>query len=186
VSPGAVIYLLWGVGFFGWVLGAILGRREAGALSGWLSFFYHVIAIVAVVMVLTLARPFPGIDLQYPLWPRCVPDELGWALAVLVFAGFGFAAWGSIHRIARQSHGATLIDTGPYAVVRHPVYFGLAIAALATAVSAGQLTAFLGAGLLIVAELAKVMFEEHATDDDAHRAYRHKVPLFLPFWPKRD
>jgi len=66
-------------------------------------------------------------------------------------------------------------------VVRHPIYLGLMIAAIATAVLFGQITAFLGAVLLSAALVAKVLLEERAMDDAAHRDYRRRVPLLVPF-----
>jgi protein-S-isoprenylcysteine O-methyltransferase Ste14 len=43
-----------------------------------------------------------------------------------------------------------IIDTGPYAFVRHPIYCGLIIALLATAVAEAKVVALLGSALVIL------------------------------------
>jgi len=183
VSPGAVIYLLWGLWFIVWLIVAVTARREPGTLHGGLSFLFHLIALVAALLLLMLARPWPATDLQYRLWAAGVPDGLGWVLVVFALAGFGFSGWASAHRIARLKHGAGLIDSGPYAVVRHPIYLGLIVAAAMTATLFGQPTSLLGAVLLAAALAAKVHLEERAMTDAATLAYRSRVPMFVPLWP---
>ena len=183
MSPVAAIYLVWCLWFIAWLGGAVVAPRERGTLHGRLSAVFHLIAAAAVLMLLTIARPFPGTDLQYRLWAYGVPDALGWVLVVVALAAFGFADWSSVHRIARFKQGARLIDTGPYAVVRHPTYLGLIVAATMTATMFGQPTSLAGAVLLAAALIAKVHVEERATNDAANLAYRHRVPMFVPFWP---
>jgi protein-S-isoprenylcysteine O-methyltransferase Ste14 len=186
VSPGAVIYLLWGLWLIAWLVAAVTARREPGTLHGGLSFLFHLIALVAALFLLMLARPWPGTDLQYRLWAAGVPDGLGWVLVAVAFAGFGFSVWASAYRIACRKHGSGLVDSGPYAVVRHPVYLGLIVAAVMTATLFGQPTPLLGAVLLAAALIAKVHLEERAMTDTAHRAYQSRVPMFVPFWPMGD
>lgn len=183
MSPVAAIYLVWGLWFVVWLGGAAVARREPGTLHGHLATVFHLIAAAAALMLLTIARPWPGTDLQYRLWAYGVPDGLGWVLVILALAGFGFAVWASVYRIARLKHDPGLVDSGPYAVVRHPVYLGLIVAAAMTAMLFGQPTSLLGAVLLAAALVAKVHLEERAMDDAAHHAYRERVPMFVPFWP---
>jgi protein-S-isoprenylcysteine O-methyltransferase Ste14 len=186
VSPGAVIYLLWGLWFIAWLVGAAMARREPGTLHGRLSFLFHLIAAAAALFLLMLVRPWPATDLQYRLWASGVPDGLGWVLVVFALASFGFSGWASAHRITCLKHGARLVDSGPYAVVRHPIYLGLIVAAVMTATLFGQPTSLLGAVLLVAALAAKVHLEERVMTDATHHAYRSRVPMFVPFWPTRD
>ena len=183
MSPVAAIYLVWSLWFVAWLGGAAVARREPGTLHGLLSAVFHLIAAAAALMLLTIARPFPGTDLQYQLWANGVPDGLGWVLVVVALAGFGFSGWASVHRIARLKHDTRLVDSGPYAVVRHPIYLGLIVAAAMTATLFGQPTSLLGAVVLAAALIGKVNVEERAMDDTAHQAYRQRVPMFVPFWP---
>jgi protein-S-isoprenylcysteine O-methyltransferase Ste14 len=55
--------------------------------------------------------------------------------------------------VVRQYHaeqGARLIDTGPYALGRHPIYSGILLSAWAIAIARGNQLAFAGAALLTV------------------------------------
>ena len=77
-------------------------------------------------------------------------------MVALAAVGFLFAWWARIYlgrlwsgSITRKE-GHKVVDTGPYAIVRHPIYTGIYIAAIASAVAIGTLHAILGAMLLIV------------------------------------
>jgi protein-S-isoprenylcysteine O-methyltransferase Ste14 len=183
VSPAFAIYLVWGLWLIAWLIAAVMGQRESGTLRGAPSFAFHLIVAVAFLLLLTLVAPFPATDLQYRLWAFGVPDGLGWVLVVIILASLGVFGWSSFHRIARLKHGARLVDSGPYTVVRHPIYLSVMIGAVTSAILFGQPTSFLGALLLIAAVIVKVVLEERATDDDAHRDYRERVPMFVPLWP---
>jgi protein-S-isoprenylcysteine O-methyltransferase Ste14 len=186
VSPGAFIYIIWGLWFFAWLAAAILGKRERGMLHGALSALFHLIAAASLFLLLNLVNPFPATDLRYGLWPTGVPDALGWVLVTMALAAFGFSLWASVHRITELQRGARVVDNGPYAVVRHPLHAGVILAAALTAFLFGEPTTLAGAVLLSLALIVKVSLEERASDDDDHRAYRRRVPMFVPFWPTRD
>lgn len=183
VSPVAAIYLIWVLWFAAWLIAATAAKREPGALHGLVALAFYLIVAAAMLFLLVVFRPWQGIDLQHQLWERGIPDALGWALVVVALAGFGLAGWATLHRLSRLKHGDTLVDSGPYARVRHPVYLGLIVAAAVTALVFGQPTSLLGMSLLAGALIGKVVMEERATNDEAHRAYRRRVPMLVPFWP---
>jgi protein-S-isoprenylcysteine O-methyltransferase Ste14 len=183
VSPVAAIYILWGLWFVAWLGAAAFARRERGTLHGRLAALFHLSAAAAVLMLLMIVAPWPGIDLQYRLWDRSVPETLGWILLGLALVGFGFSGWASVHRIARLQHGAQHIDTGPYAIVRHPLYLGLIVAAVLTALVFGRPTSLTGAVLLTIALTAKAHLEERNAHGPNALAYRQRVPMLVPFWP---
>ena len=60
-------------------------------------------------------------------------------LAALTFLGIAFAWWARIHLgrlwsgAVTRKEGHRVIDTGPYRLVRHPIYTGLGLATIATA-----------------------------------------------------
>jgi protein-S-isoprenylcysteine O-methyltransferase Ste14 len=77
-----------------------------------------------------------------------------------------------------------LRTTGPYRIVRHPIYTGIAGLALGGMLVGGfgQLIAAFVGGLLFVAW--RVTVEERmmiATFGDRYRSYRRQVPALLPF-----
>jgi protein-S-isoprenylcysteine O-methyltransferase Ste14 len=65
---------------------------------------------------------------------------LKWILVALTGTGFLFVWWARIH-LGRlwsdwltKKAGHHVVDTGPYRIVRHPIYLGLIFAAFATAI----------------------------------------------------
>jgi protein-S-isoprenylcysteine O-methyltransferase Ste14 len=78
-----------------------------------------------------------------------------------------------------------LVDTGPYALVRHPIYTGIIIALVATAATEATLMAALGAVLIAIGLWVKARAEERfllaELGPDAYESYRRRVPMLLPF-----
>ena len=76
---------------------------------------------------------------------------LGWASALLTAIGIGFAIWARVNLGRNWSSRPTvkeqheLVTTGPYAYVRHPIYSGIMLAALGTAL----VTSIFGIGVLV-------------------------------------
>jgi protein-S-isoprenylcysteine O-methyltransferase Ste14 len=186
VSPGAFIYVIWGLWFFAWLADLVLGMHKRGFLRLVLTTLFHAVAAVALMLLLNLLNLFPATDLRYGLWPTGVPDALGWVLVSMVLAAFGFSLWASVHRITQMNRGIRVVDSGPYAVVRQPLHVGAILAAALTATLFGEPTTWLGAILFTTALITKVRLEERANDTPAYRAYCRRVPMFVPFWPTRD
>lgn len=117
-----------------------------------------------------------------------------WACVGIGALGFVFAWWARIHLGRLWSSAVTkkadhrVVDTGPYALARHPIYTGIIAAALATAAIQGTAIAAAGAVLLIVAYFIKARLEEHFLREqlgaEAYDSYRRRVPMLLPFGPK--
>ena len=116
-------------------------------------------------------------------------------LAGLTLAGTLFTWWARIHlgrfwsNAITRKEGHRVIDTGPYGLVRHPIYTGLIAAMLATGVAVGTITAMLGAVLISLGLWQKARMEEgFLTDElgaDAYGPYCRRVPMLVPFLPRR-
>ena len=130
---------------------------------------------------------------ERPLWNA--GNAVTYALALVVLAGVLFTWWARIHlgrfwsnEITRKE-GHRVIDTGPYALVRHPIYTGLIAAILATGVAVGTATAILGAVLIAFGLSVKAKAEEgfltSELDPSAYDSYRRRVPMLIPFLPHR-
>lgn len=80
--------------------------------------------------------------------------------------------------------GHELVKTGPYRFVRHPIYTGLLIMCLGTAIGMGQLRGFLaitmvGAGFWIKLKQEERLLLRHFPD--AYPAYCRQVKALVPF-----
>jgi protein-S-isoprenylcysteine O-methyltransferase Ste14 len=126
---------------------------------------------------------------QQVLWQTS--DGLGWAMVALAVTGFLFAWWARValgklwsgHVTRKEDHH--VVDRGPYAVVRHPIYTGIILASFATAVARGTALAFAGALIMTVSWYIKARLEENFLREqlgaDNYDAYARRVPMLIPF-----
>ncbi len=110
-------------------------------------------------------------------------------IAVLV-AGLAFTVaarrhlggnWSGIVTV-KQDH--ELIRSGPYALVRHPIYTGMLLGFIGSAISLDEVRGVIAIGLVIVAFLLKIRLEERWMTEsfgDAYRCYRTEVKALIPF-----
>ena len=82
--------------------------------------------------------------------------------------------------------GHHVVDTGPYGLVRHPIYTGLLLAILATMAAKGTLWGIAGAVLLTIGIVMKARLEESFLRGElgsAYDDYAKRVPMLMPFAP---
>lgn len=140
------------------------------------------VAIAAIVILLVRVGAFRGRDLNSDAW------RAGFGL-VLFAGGLGFAVWARMHigpnwgRPMAQKDEPELVTSGPYRLVRHPIYSGVLAAGVGTAVA-------LSWSWLIAVGVAGVYFLYSATVEerdlterlpDAYPAYRRSTKMLLPF-----
>jgi protein-S-isoprenylcysteine O-methyltransferase Ste14 len=78
-----------------------------------------------------------------------------------------------------------LIKRGPYGVVRHPIYTGLVLMYIGTAVAIGNLGGFIGLPLLIISLLIKIRQEEELmlkTFGRGYIFYRRNTSALIPYF----
>jgi protein-S-isoprenylcysteine O-methyltransferase Ste14 len=127
-----------------------------------------------------------------PLATRFVPDAdwTGWVGIGLTAAGCAFAVWGRALLGANWSatvtlkQGHELVRGGPYAWVRHPIYAGLLVAVLGTALVVGEVRALLAFAIAFAAWLEKARREERFLMDQfngEYVEYSRSVKRLIPF-----
>jgi len=115
---------------------------------------------------------------------------VGWVFAGLAAAGVLFMWWARLHLGRLWSGSVTrkadhhVIDTGPYAFVRHPIYTGLLVAIAATVCVSASAETLAGAALLATGIYIKARTEERFLRDqlgpDTYDAYARRVPMLVP------
>jgi protein-S-isoprenylcysteine O-methyltransferase Ste14 len=116
------------------------------------------------------------------------PWRAGLGVALLVL-GLGFAVWARVH-IGRnwgapmtRKEEPDLVTSGPYRLVRHPIYSGILVGGLGTAIALGWFW-------LIVVALTAAYFVYSATVEerymteqfpDAYPQYMRSTKMLLPF-----
>jgi protein-S-isoprenylcysteine O-methyltransferase Ste14 len=109
--------------------------------------------------------------------------------AVLVAVGLGFSVWARRHLGRNWSasvvvkEGHALIRTGPYRHLRHPIYTGILLAFLGTAVTIGEWRALLGLLLVVVSFATKSRQEEKRMRETfpEYEQYQRKTAALIPF-----
>lgn len=149
-------------------------------IIGWALFFSHTQCSLHGFGECTLA----GIRVT----PRtALFGAVGLALDLVSIA---FAIWARImlggnwaNMIAlKENH--KLIQGGPYAIVRHPIYTGFIFGMLGTALTIGLLTSYLGVLLNLGGVLIRIHDEEALMAHEfgqVHTAWRTRTKKFIPF-----
>lgn len=187
MSPQALNTTLWAVWFAYWVLMGLKVKRDAQKepVVGRLAYLSLLLLGFSLLFSSLLADSALGQPL--PLPPGPATGVLGDVLTAL---GLGYACWARVHLGAYWSgritikEGHRLIRTGPYRWTRHPIYSGLLLAALGSAVTLWQWRGLVGLALITAAMLTKLRREESVLVrqfGEEYERYRREVKALVPF-----
>lgn len=168
----AAFWLYWLVAAFSMKRGRVPWSRELGIRA----------VIVVIVILLVRSGAFRDHSLNTDAWRA--------GLGLVLFAlGLGFAIWARVN-IGRnwgtpmtQKCEPELVTGGPYHLVRHPIYSGILVAGIGTAVALSWMW-------LIAVVLAGVYFIYSATVEErymterfpvAYSAYKRSTKMLVPF-----
>ncbi|MEZ6022394.1 MAG: isoprenylcysteine carboxylmethyltransferase family protein [Hyphomonadaceae bacterium] len=185
MTPGAAIVAAWLIWLGSWIFAAGWSARRAAQDDLGAESPSRVLTLAAIVMMIASYWPVPSAL----LWSA--PAMLGWAMLAFVLAGLSFTWAARLHlgplwsSASAPTDSHRIVETGPYALVRHPVYAGLLLAALATAIERGRIEAVAGVLTLIAGVALRAKLEERFLrrdlGDEAYAAYRSRVPMLIPF-----
>jgi protein-S-isoprenylcysteine O-methyltransferase Ste14 len=189
IWPTQLLALIWIAWLVSWVVASFFsGRTEKRVMTGD-SWAFHLPMIVGALLMTPWTAQILG---ERPLWS--FGNGAIYLLEVLTVAGTLFTWWARIHlgrfwsNAITRKEGHRVIDTGPYGLVRHPIYTGLIGAMVATAIAIGMITALLGALLITFGLWRKARMEEGfltmELGADAYGAYCRRVPMLIPFLPQ--
>jgi len=182
-----VTWLVW---YATWLMGVVWSGKTKVQMKTDISSAWRMLASVGLVLLflpsgLQTAALKP---LTRQLWIAPAPVE--WSLYALLLAAFGFCWWARLH-LGRLWSGYTtlkedhyIVDTGPYGLVRHPIYTGAIAAGVITALVRASPGAMLGCVLLGVGfgMIARVEegFLRAQLGAEAYDAYSRRVPMLVP------
>ncbi len=178
---------LWAAWIVSWMLGALWASKPQARPPERDERFYWLLTLAGAVLMFLNFRT----GRMELVWSS--PDWIEWTLLVIAAIGLGFTWWARIHlgtlwsgRVTRKPDHH-IIDTGPYGIVRHPIYTGILIAIIATVLLRPGPFGLAGAALLAVSFVVKARLEERflmqELGADAYDGYRRRVPMLVPFWP---
>jgi protein-S-isoprenylcysteine O-methyltransferase Ste14 len=147
-----------------------------------------VICLVAIALLLIPATRIPLPWLYIQLWP--VGMWPFWLGASVTIAGLLFAVWAREHLGRNWSSSVTikqgheLITSGPYAVVRHPIYTGILTGFLGMAIAISQVRGFIVFALFLLAFWIKLRREEQwmrSQFGEVYVTYAHQTAALVPY-----
>jgi len=145
--------------------------------------------VIIQVFLVALVALAPGLDpvrLDLPGGGRAMGIVIGVALGVLGLAVVlsGFVALGSnLTPLPHPKDDATLVQTGIYALVRHPLYSGVVIGAVGWAlINVSLLTLLLAVVLFVFFDIKSRREERWLVHKfPEYAAYRQHVHKLIPF-----
>jgi protein-S-isoprenylcysteine O-methyltransferase Ste14 len=186
MRPSVVFAVIWITWLISWIAAAFWSAPAEKRVTNEKIWVSRAALVAGAILLSHVLRRSLA---ETRLWH--VGYDGGYALAALAALGILFAWWARIHLGRLWSSAVTrkaehsLIDTGPYAFVRHPIYTGLIAAILATAVAQGTAAGLLGAALIAFGLWLKARVEERFLSEElgagTYDAYRRRVPMLIPF-----
>jgi len=127
----------------------------------------------------------------YPLNIQLLPKSpiilaLGFALAC---AGVGFAIWarrqlgGNWSGTIQLKEHHTLVTTGPYGIVRHPIYSGITLLVIGSAISVGNMSGLIAIACVAIFSLMRISAENKLmlkTFGKRYNEYSKRVKAYIP------
>jgi protein-S-isoprenylcysteine O-methyltransferase Ste14 len=167
-----------------WLAVASATKRtvERGGFVG-----YRLVGGILVIGLIVAGRLL-GVSAQSRLWQGSL--VLGVVSDCIVLTGLAFTVWARVTLGRNWSAEVTfkqdheLIESGPYALARHPIYTGLILMAFGTAINYGRAIGFalflsLCGGLWWKARLEERIMGRHFPD--AYAEYKARVRAIVPF-----
>ena len=178
--------VLW-IGFLLYWQIKAAGNKTTARLEPAASRIVRALVFLIVVFLLSWPRiPVSWLNREF------LPQGLWtfWPGAAITAAGLLFAVWAREHlgtnwsRSVTIKHDHQLIVTGPYALVRHPIYTGILAGFLGTALAIAQMRGIVAFVLVSLVLWYKLRMEEQwmRTQFGApYEAYSRRTAALVPF-----
>jgi len=188
MTPVLAVVILW-IGFaVSWAAAAPWSSSVEKRIGLGREAAYRIVLIAGGLIFLIPAHGYEG-----PLRLWYLPYRAVWPTVGLIAIGFAFSWWARIWLGSLWSGQVTkkadhrVVDTGPYAIVRHPIYTGILLAITATAALKGTVLGLIGAAVIMIGLWMKARLEENFLREELgpdYDTYRRRVPMLMPFGPK--
>jgi protein-S-isoprenylcysteine O-methyltransferase Ste14 len=184
--PTKLLALIWLAWVISWVAASFWSGRTKSHVRTRNSWIYRLPILLGAILLSPWGTGMLG---DKPLYH---PGNAGtYLLAIVVLLGISFTWWARIHLGRFWSNAITrkedhsIIESGPYGLVRHPIYTGLILAILATGVAVATAASLLGALLIAFGQWQKARMEERFLSAElgaeAYQSYSRRVPMIVPF-----
>ena len=179
------VWLFW---FAYWGISALRVKPAVRVESRGSRLGRHVLLIVLAVLLLRRYLWLNGSFLN----ERFVPDQvwIAWLGFGFTVIGLAFSCWARVvlgqnwSGIVQLKQDHELIVRGPYSIVRHPIYTGLLLAFLGSALAIGEWCALLATAIVAVSFWRKLRLEERWMRElfgEQYLNYMHRVKALVPW-----
>jgi len=169
-------------------ISAFFVKRTVEIARGWKWSWLIVLALAAALLFLEHLR-HPSSSLAQIALPPPTPI-VGGVADLLAVAGLVIALWGRIvlgrnwnlHPGLKETH--ELIERGPYAYVRHPMYSGLSLMSLGTVIWCGNKAGYLLFFVSLLGAWFKLRWEEKILTrhfGESYLRYQARVKALIPY-----
>ena len=195
ITYDTIILVSWAAFLLVWGISALFVKQDVrgeGYAAAWQQYWVLRLAAAAIIIFVAVRLGRRAGSSGAALFSHGIftpPPALGWAGAALTAIGIGFAIWARVNlgrnwssRPAVKEHHE-FVMTGPYAYVRHPIYSGIMLAALGTAIT----SSVIGIGLFVFISITfalrmnkeeKIMLELFP---DQYPEYQKHTKRLVPF-----
>jgi protein-S-isoprenylcysteine O-methyltransferase Ste14 len=182
---GYVIIASWLVLITVWVLGSFTAKRDvASKYPNIVLWLFRLLCLGLLIYV--LRNPYNDAYVLEQAFFN-LGAMVGWIGALLTAAGVALAIWGRYYLGrnwgSRPKESQVLVESGPYAYIRHPIYAGAMLALLGSALT--------GSIVAVVMFVISIIFCLHRIDKEEpmmlgifaeqYPAYRARTKKFIPF-----
>jgi protein-S-isoprenylcysteine O-methyltransferase Ste14 len=185
VSPATTVAALWIIWFIAWLISASATAKTVAAPSRSSQREYRLFTWTGAFLLFFHPRASSGL-----VRPLLSSTALSWIGVALVAIGLGFAGWARVHlgrlwsgRVTLKE-GHSIVRTGPYGFVRHPIYTGIVTAIIGTLLTGVTFAAMAGVVLITLGFIIKIRQEETLLTDHfgaAYDTYRAEVRTLIPY-----
>ncbi len=176
---------MWSIWALYWLVSAA-GTKQTERREPWRSRLWHLLPLIVAGWLIWADRvPVALLNERILPW-----SSWTFAAGALITAtGLAIAVWARVYLGRNWSgtvtikHDHELIDSGPYAIVRHPIYTGLLVALIGSALARGEWRGPLGVLIAWAALWRKLQVEERWMEErfgTKYKSYRGRVPALVP------
>ena len=184
MSIGWELFIIWEIFLLVWAICALIYCQKNERVK----IFFQILGFVVLIPIFSLGVELEKSQLQINTLPNYLPTVIiGFIITLL---GLVFAIWSRI-KLGKHWSGEVkilpnqkLIRDGPYKIVRHPIYTGMIIGMLGTAII---LVDIIGGVLFITSIFAltkksreeeKLLLEHFSLQ---YEQYKKDVKMLIPF-----
>jgi protein-S-isoprenylcysteine O-methyltransferase Ste14 len=195
MTAETIANILWPIWYATWMAAVVFSARTKKQMGTDVRGLHRMLAGFGSILLFfpAFARRSHDASLldwwTQKLW--LAPAWADWLLLALVVAAFAFCWWARLHLgrlwsgLVTLKEGHHIVDTGPYGLVRHPIYSGVIFAAAMTACLRASPTSLLGLLLFATGFSMTAAIEERflrqQLSAEAYDAYSRRVPMLVPF-----